>query len=224
MSDETIRITSDLALIVDQARWAHSHGHWKAGHGLTAEHGVDLSRTEEDRLKGPTYDLEVGDHRARDAYHHACTAVHRTDVLLAGIVLAEGVGIQPLVVRLDVFSGPDLLARVAKHATWRAEHIIEPADHRHRLSTIRKTLDRAVRGLSAALDVGPREGIAHNEKPCKTCSIRPAADRKSECDTCATYRRRNNIPRPTSLDHDRINQARAAQARRISRGEGWGAA
>lgn len=214
-------IISDIAVVVDQARWAYAHGYQKEGRGLDAARGVDLSRTEAERLAGPTYDLEIGSHQARIAYQNAATAITRCDRLLASALAAEGVRFQPKVVAVDPHMRPHQLVKVAAHAVWRASRITNPSP---RLSRVRSSLDRAVRGLSKALDHGPADDIAHKEKPCRTCTIRPSADRKTECDTCATYRRRNGIARPTKLDTGPVNEARAAQQRRQERGEGWGVA
>lgn len=227
-------IRTDLAVIVDQARWAHVHGYAKAGHGLTAEHGTDLARTEDERAKGPTYDLQIGNHNARVAYQHACRSVARADLLLARALLDDSVSLQRPVWRLYQHSHPAVLAKASEGLLWRLDRIDAEA-HAKTLSVIRRSFDRVVRGLSKALDAGPADGIAHNETPCKTCKIRPRAEREKpdggtrvaaagECDTCATWRRRNGTPRPTQLDTGPVNEARAAQARRMARGEGWGAA
>jgi hypothetical protein len=220
VTDPLERIVADLSRLVDQAKWAHTHGHWKAGHGLQAEHGTDLSRPEADRLKGPRFDIEVGDHNARVAYQQACQAVTLVDVTLAAVTH----GPQPPVRPLTVYARPHELEQAARSALDRAGRVHNPDDHRRHLNHAATALDRAVRSLSKALDVGPADGIAHGEKMCRTCGIRPSADRKTECDTCATWRRRNGTTRPVTLDHDVVNQARAAQARRMARGEGWGAA
>lgn len=222
-------IAADLAVLVEQARWAHGHAYTKAGRGLTAEHGVDLSRSEAERLAGPTYDLEVGSHDARIAYQAAVQAVAKADVLLASLVE----GAQPALVRLTVFSRPDELARVARNAAWRAGHVT--IRNEKRVTAVRSLIDRAVRGLSKAMDDGPADGIAHGEKVCVTCGIRPQAERAKpdgtlraskagECDVCAQWRFRNQKPRPRTLDSGPLMEARAAQVRRRARGEDWGAA
>lgn len=223
-------IVSDLAVIVEQCRWAHVHGYWKAGRGLDREHGADLSRTETERLAGPTFDLEVGDYNARTAYQHAIVAVNRADVLLASLVE----GPQPPLLRLTTFASPDALAEVAWAASWRAGHVT--VHNARRIASVRQGLDRAVRGLSKALDAGPADGIAHGEKNCVTCHIRPQAERAKpdgstrahkggECSVCAQWRTRNGVARPAAkLDGEFLNEARAAQARRRARDEGWGAA
>lgn len=214
-------ITRDLHLIADQARWAHTHGWWAEGHGLDSEHGTDLSRTEHQRQDGPTYDIEIGSHPARVAYQHAATTVARCDVLLAAVIVDQGGRAQPPLLPLNTYSPPTVLAQVAGHAAWRATHT-EP--HR-RLDAVRKSLDRTVRGLGKALDHGPIPYTSHQQSPCRTCTIRDRAPRKAECDTCATWRARHGgATRPADLDLGPLNEARAAQARRLARGEGWGAA
>ena len=217
----TDAIRDDLDKLVDQAMWAHGYGYAKAGRGLDAEHGADLSRPEQERAAGPVFDLEVGDHKARVAYQHAIVAVSRADVWLAAALAASGTGFQPPARVLTVYERPDALRRAARRVTWRLHQLDEGAN-RKLLDTIRASFDRAVRDLSKALDHGSTDGIAHGEAMCRTCAIRPSADRKTECDTCATWRRRNGAPRPIKLDADAVNQARAAQARRLARGEGWG--
>lgn len=229
-ADDLERIGDDLYRVVDQARWAHTHGYIKAGHGLDAEHGTDLSKPEAERLKGPRYDLQIGDHKARVAYQHACRTVARADLLLARILLQTP---QPVVVKLYQYVHPDVLDKAAKAVRWRL-HAVDPKEHARTLDTIGKALDGCVRKLSKALDAGSTDGIAHGEL-CKTCRIRPRAEREKddgtmrvskagECDTCATYRSRSGHERPTELDKGPIREAKAAQARRIARGEHWGVA
>lgn len=229
-TEDVQRIGNDLYRVVDQARWAHTHGYIKAGHGLDAEHGVDLSKPEVERMRGPRYDLQIGDHRARVAYQHACRTIARADLLLARALRREP---QPQIVALHQYVHPDLLDKAAKAVRWRL-HAVDPKANAKTLGTIGKALDGCERKLSKALDAGSTDGIAHGEM-CKTCRIRPRAEREKddgtmraskagECDTCATYRNRAGHERPTSLDTGPIREAKAAQARRIARGEHWGAA
>lgn len=223
-------IIRDLAVVVDQARWAHAHGYQKEGRGLDAARGVDLSRTEAERFAGPTYDLEIGSHTSRVAYQHAVTTVVRADHLVASMLTEQGVTFQPRLTPIDPHMRPDQLVRVAARLARRVGML---TTNPQRLSRVRSALDRSVRSLSKALDQGPADGIAHRETPCKTCRIRPQAEREKpdgttraakagECDVCAQYRWRNGSTRPTTLDSGPVNEARAAQARRHARGEGWG--
>jgi len=223
VSDSLAAIKADLDRIVDAALWAHAHGYNRTGRGLDAEHGTDLSKPEHERDAGPVYDLQIGAHTARVAYQHAVTAVSLADRLAAVMLLQEGVTFQHDVEPLTGYARPHELRQCANRLRWRLERIT-PALHARRLEAVRRNFDRAVRSLSKALDHGPADGIAHGEKMCRTCGIRPSADRKAECDTCATWRRRNGSARPLKLDADAVNQARAAQARRLARNEGWGEA
>lgn len=226
-------IATDLATLTEQARWAYTHGYWKAGRGLDAERGVDLSESEDDRIdRTPKYDIEVGNHAAKVAYQAAVRAVQRADVLVASLVD----GPQPPLIRLSVFSRPDQLALVARNARWRCEHATIP--NQKRVNRVRTTIDKAVRGLSKAMGDGVKDKVAHVEaEKCSTCKIRDRAEhtnvdgaktlrRQGECETCARWRARNNgQTRPAAkLDGDWLNEARAAQARRRARGEDWGAA
>lgn len=221
MSIEAIR--DDLAKIIDQAMWAHGYGYSKAGRGLDAERGVDLSRTEREREEGPTYDLEIGDHRARVAYQAAVRNVSRADRLTAAMLYEDGVRYQLPVEPLDLYVAPFYLRRCAHRLSWRLERL--DADlHRKRVEAIRKAFDRTIRGLSKAMDHGTAVS-ALKENPCRTCGIRERRPKGTECKTCETWRMRHDgQPRPVKLDADSINQARAAQARRMARGEGWGVA
>lgn len=235
VDDPIAAIVRDLALIADSGRWAWTHGYWPAGRGLDAERGADLARTEQDRAAGPKFDLEIGDHRAREAYQAACHAVRLAGRNLAVFAAADGHLRQPARPVLDGYSPPTELAAATAHATWCAEHLAQPLRWRAGVDHVRRTLDATVRQLSKALDQGTADGIAHNEPMCKTCGTRPMAERAKpdgtkrperggECDTCATWRRRNGGPRPKRLDQDSISAAREAQARRRERGEDWGAA
>lgn len=216
-------ILTDLDSLIDQAMWAHVHGYWKEGHGLDAEHGTDLSRSEADRQKGPTYDLEIGCHTARVAYQGAVSAVSGSDVLAAAILHRQGLVNQLPVEPLDVYVFPFYLRRTAHRLAWRLGRIDETRDKAD-LLTIRKNLDKALRGLSKTFEHGTIPS-ALRENPCRTCGIRDRAPKRTECKTCETWRlRHDGQPRPKKLDADSINQARAAQIRRLARGDGWGAA
>lgn len=222
-------IRRDALIIADQAKWAFQSAYSKAGRGLEAERGTDTSRSERDKLSGPTYDLELGDHRAREAYHHATEAVSLADVMLSGHLLGEGVTTQPSPVKLGPYATPHDLEQAVRRITWRCDQITADDGLNH----VRRLLDKTVRALSRALDHGPVTTIG--EPLCRTCTIRPQAQRPTttgsrptkagECDTCATWRGRNGGPRPKTLD-DRelagVAAARAAQVRRHQRGQGWG--
>lgn len=218
-------ICADLDKLVDGAMWAHAYGYSKAGRGLDAEHGTDLSRTELERERGDVYDLDIGHHKARVAYQGAVRSVSRADRLVAAMLLGQGLTYQLPVDRLDDYAFPFYLRRSAWRLRWRLSRVDED-QHKHRLVTIRSNLDRAVRGMTKALDSGSTVVYtAHRERPCRTCGIRERASKKAECNTCATWRARHDgATRPITLDTGPLNEARAAQARRMARGEGWGVA
>lgn len=218
-------ILDDLATLVDGAMWAHAHGYSKAGRGLDAEHGADLSRTEAQRESGETYDLDIGDNRCRVAYERAVRAISRADVLTAAMLLSDGVRYQLAVDPLTDYAFPSHLRRTANRLRWRLGKL-DADKHAVRLGTVRSSLDRAVRGLSKALDHGPTSVYtAHKDALCRTCEIRPRPKKRAECNTCTSWRHRHNgASRPVSLDADSINQARAAKVRRMDRDEGWGVA
>lgn len=225
-------ILDDLPKLLDGARWAYGAAWSKAGRGLDAERGMDLSRSEAERLQGDTYDIETGNHAARKAYQGAVNAVRRCDVLLATLVR----GRQPAFVPLTPFSSPEVLARVIVCIEARAGLVSDP--NHSRVRQARQLVDRAVRGLSKALDAGPALGIAHAEKcsngKCgavraehETVDGKVTARRGGECEACSRYRlRHDGEARPPHLfkSGDEIGQAKAAQAKRIARSEGWGAA
>lgn len=215
-------VLADLDKLVDQAMWAHAAGYGKAGRGLDAERGVDLSKTEKEREDGPTFDLQIGDHGCRVAYQRAVRAVSRSDRLAAGLLLRQGVTMQLPYEPLNDYAAPFYLRRAAHRLRWRLDRV--DADQHRRLTTMRTALDRAIRGLSKALDYGPTTSYtAHRENPCRTCGIRERVAKKAECATCATWRvRHDGKTRPVELDLGPVRQARAAQARRAARGEGWG--
>lgn len=220
-------ILEDLDVLIDGAMWAHAHGYWKAGHGLDHEHGVDLSKSDEQKLANAnTYDLDVGgDQRCRDAYQHTVRAITHADADIAAMLLSDGVRFQPQVERLDDYAFPTHLRRASRRLRWRLSRV-DAERHKPRLKTIRSDFDKAIRGLSKALEVGSTVVYtAHKDTVCRTCEIRPRPNKKAECNTCASWRHRHNgTSRPTRLDSDSINQARAAKVRRMERDEGWGVA
>lgn len=244
-SEHLDAIRSDLTRLLEHARWAHGIAYEKPGRGLDAERGaihrpptpeeLAARQANPDAVAGPVHDIEHGDHDARVAYQHAVRAIARTNVYLAGILRAEGTRTQPAIQALHPNTTPTQLAAVTRAATWRVDRIHGHRHHR-RLKELRTLLDTAVRRFSPVLDAGAADGIAHAEKPCRNCKIRPMAMREKsdgskrpaaagECDVCATWRRRNGQTRPANkLDHGPVNEARAAQARRRARGEDFGAA
>lgn len=224
-------IADDLPKLVEQARWAYTHGWWRTGRGLDKEVGRSLSMSEDDALAAaPLYDIDIADHRSRVAYQHAVRCVRRADVLLASLVT----GPQIPLAHLTPYSNPDELAHAA-HVVEARCYRVTSSKHR-RVVAVRSSIDRAIRGLSKALDAGPADGIAHAEKMCVTCRIRPQAEREKpdgtwrahkggECSVCAQWRTRNGSSRPAAkLDGNWLSEAKAAQARRRARGEDFGAA
>lgn len=229
----TSEILADLDRIIDQAKWAHGYAYGKTGRGLTAEHGADLSKSEAERMKGPMFDIEIGNHKARVAYQQAALALDDAHRRLTFAADQDRSPHRPAPTLLPT-SPPAELEQVAKVIRWYLD-TLTLEHHERTLKHIRKQFDEAANDLTAALAAGEAEGIAHGEKPCKTCGVRPQAERDKgdgtkrvsaagECDTCATWRRRNGTIRPKTLDSGPVNEARAAQARRMARGEGWGAA
>lgn len=216
-------ILDDLERLLDSAMWAHTHGYSKAGRGLDAEHGADLSRTEAERAEGPTYDLDLGDHRCRVAYQHAVRAVSRSDRRVAAMLLADGYAMQLPVEMLNDYVFPYYLRRTIHRLRWRLRRVNEET-HKERLRSVEVMIRRAADGLADALEDGTKLYTAHKDNPCPTCGVRDKAAKKSECNTCSSYRFLHGHARDPKKDRDSISQARAAQARRRARGEGWGAA
>lgn len=218
-------IRDDLSKIVDQAMWAHGIGYSKPGRGLDAERGADLSRTEEEREKGGTRQIEIGDKRCRVAYRRAVRAVTKADHAAALMLVQQGVTFQLKVVPLTDYSFPTDLRRTAVRLRWRLDRI-EEKQHKAELADIHTLFDKAIRGLARALDHGSTVVYtAHRDNPCRTCGIRQRRPKGIECKTCETWRfRHEGKTRPVSLDHDSVNEARAAQVRRMARDEGWGVA
>lgn len=222
-------IAVDLATIVVQAKWAHGYAYAKTGRGLTAERGVDLHESEDDKIAhAKMFDLDIGDNKARVAYQRAVRAVGRADVLLASLVE----GPQRPLLRLTVFSRPDEVETVAGNAVWRCGRAT--GKNVLRIVAVRKSVDRSVRGLSKAMGDGRTDAVQTAEVLCRTCRIRERGVRtledgstrpnSSECETCRQWRQRNGHPRPSSLDSGPVMAARAAQARRRERGDDFGAA
>lgn len=230
VDDPIAAIIRDLALITDSARWAWTHGYWPAGRGLDAERGADLARTEQDRAAGPRFDLEIGDHRAREAYQAACLTVRIAGRNLAVFAAADGHLRQPARPILDGYSPPTELAAATAHATWCAQHLNQPLRWRTGVDHVRRTLDATVRQLWKALESGPTDAL-HQVEPrrevpaslrCNICGWRHKHPKLGgRCTTCAKYQRRHGTERPKHLDGI---DPREAQRKRTQRGEGFGAA
>lgn len=224
----------DLARVTEDVRWAYQTGYGKQGRGLDAERGAPLPPQEDeanpDTVKGERYELDVGDHACRDAYQRTAARLAKVEVHLAVACDAAGLTAQPILVKPSPQSEAVRVLACASGIRWRLIALrevevstIQRRRIRHHTEQARKMLDVSVRQLGKALSKG-KASEAVGEKPCITCEIRPRRDRGKECDTCHTWRRRNNTTRPKKLDEAVVESAQAAKRRREERGEGWGAA
>lgn len=223
----------DLARVVEDLRWAHATGYGKAGRGLDAERGAALPPLEDedpDKVPGPTFALDVGDHDCRVAYQRTVSRLARVEADTDSVL--DELGVKPLPVRLNPSPVAPLATVLlcASGIRWRLLTLrdmdVTDAQRRRlrpKVKHVRTLLDTSVRNLSKALSKG-KAVEATGEKRCGTCEIRPRRDRGKECETCHKWRQRNKQPRPKSLDKDVVELAQQAKARREARGEGWGAA
>lgn len=243
-------ITADLEILANELRWCHANAYWPAGRALDAPPGTSLAKpadpNDPDHVPGPERDVGIGDFASRMAWHSAVAEVAQVEVRLALALAWCGRTEQPRVVAPGHASSIAVVLQVVANCVWRVreleaipvaglERIVVKAVRTH-VEAARKATDAAVRDLSRALHRGPASGIAHAEKPCRTCKVRPMAERErsdgtrkpsrhGECETCAKWRQRNKGPRPAEkLDREPLREARAAQMRRHQRGEGWGSA
>lgn len=225
-------IRADLATIAESARWAYNAGYGKRGSGLTAERGERLSADDmgRDEVPGPTYDLEIGDHRARQAYAKTCRVVSEVDTRIMLLLWAQGIPEQPPRLTLNPYSTPLVLLQVIRNAVWRLDDLADGSHKSLRYCSVE--LGKAVSALGKALQFGVG-GTERTDHLCVTCEARPKVTRtnaageskaaRNECETCRKWRARHGEARPASELHE-LDKARAAKKRRLDRGEGWGVA
>jgi hypothetical protein len=225
------QIGGDLDTLRDALLWAHTDGWWPEAPNpertskRPATANVAPDPVDPDQLPGPRYDLGVANHLRRDALRRTTSDLARIEQRLVIAAYLTGADRQPVAVAPTAASTPheldlcvrscrrclDLIARGAP--SKRADQLVKQAA---------TAADRAWRTMSKAFDRGPTDGNATAEPMCRTCGIRPRADRRTECKTCATWRQRNGAQRPKKLDDEHRRQVLAAKARRARRGEGWG--
>lgn len=226
----TDAIQRDLRVIADQARWAYTHGLWKAGNGLTAERGQVLKpvtpevaaerRNNPDHVGGAKHDIGVGDHRAREAYELACDTVIFTFATLVALLY----GLERPVVSCWYLT-PSRFAVVVDRSVRLAQQVRVEGneraldDVRVRLSRCVAALDKAV-GSQVEVDQGARKGLAP-DRLCSNCKQRVRKYATGRCSVCERWSERHQGQnRPTHLDG--ISPLEAQQ-KRLRQGVGWGA-
>lgn len=224
-----------LDQVEDWARWAHTDGYTPQGRRTTGTRPAPLpdpARPEPtaDQAHGATYDTGLGDHTSREAFRGTWPHLRAADGFLAVACYLAGHHHQPSVAprTLDRLELVDVTVRCAAIRS-RLTLLEVDAGHDIRTATALRqshhALGLAWDLLSAALHRGPADPStqAVGEKRCIICGIRPrAATKGKRCEVCARWFTRNGTERPPSLDRADLSTPAAAQARRRSRGEGWG--
>lgn len=228
-------VERDLGQLEQAIRWAHADAYWPTNADPVRANGPTTDDQEPDHVPGPRHDIGIGNHRRRQALRAAIGKLREAELHLS--VAAAMVGHwQPRALQ----QGPLTTARALvaiRRARRRCVALSRPdgptvdrlPQTKRALSIAADCTDKACRILDAAFSEGeagstPTAQVA----TCRICGIRPAAPRDQRtggrCHTCKTWRTRNGFERPRNLDTDGIAGARAAQARRTARGEGWGEA
>lgn len=253
------RVRADLTQLADDIRWVHSDAYWptrtdplEPTRPTTRTQAVLLDRADPDTIDAPKYALGVGgDDTSRDVLAEATAQLQRLEFHLAAAVFNAGRRRrQPGLQRPEGASPRTTIDATLVGCSWRLDALHADADGlgrpqlaavRHHLRAARNASDRAIRVCARALSRGETTGVAHRERPCRICGVRPQAEREHQvrmpngsratvtrpskggrCDTCATWFTRNGSERPRDLDSDAVDDALAAAGRRASRGEGWG--
>lgn len=229
--EDLAAIAADLHTIEDHLRWATIQAWWPAGRALDAPRGralPPLDPADPDRVPGPRHATGLGDHRAQQAITACCTHLAAAESALRTVHaahIARGDTAPRTVVRRH---DPTPVQQVTVCAWYAATLHRDLADQlspveRRLIRKARRTVDLALGAIGAALgDHKPVDEVRLPAKDrCAICGIRPRAPKKGKrCSTCANWRDRHGYERPRRLDS--IADAKAAQARRRARGEGWG--
>jgi hypothetical protein len=228
LADQT---AADLDTLADALRWAHTDGYWpeapnpeRSTRRPTTAHTDGLTANP-DHVPGPRHDTGIGNHRRRTALRRAIVDIAKVEQNLVVAAYLAGADRQPVAVAPTAASTPHELTTCVTHARRRLDLIRRGGPSKRAdqlLDRAARAADRAWRIMAKAFAEGAAGDQAVAEPMCKTCGIRPRADRRTECKTCATWRQRNGAQRPKKLDDEHRRQVLAAKARRVRRGEGWG--
>lgn len=228
---ELAAIAADLRSIEDHLRWAMTQAWWPPSRALDAPRGralPPLDPADPDRVPGPRHATGLGDHRAQQAIAacrgHLTTAESALRTVHAAHIARGDTRPRTVVRRLD----PTPIQQVTVCAWFAATLHADLAEHlspveRRLIGKARRAVDMALGSIAAALgDHKPVDEVRLPAKHrCAICGIRPRAPKKGKrCSTCANWRDRHGYERPRRLDS--TADAKAAQARRRARGEGWG--
>lgn len=217
--------------------WAYGSGYLKAN-ATRRRSTRATAREDDDRVPGPRYDLGFGDHRARVAYQAAARLTGRIEsVGLVAFVVAGGAPWR----RLNPTSSTRPEAAIAAVAATtgamlelghRLEtldphdvHLVARAVIGARTSTgpspaALAALTWKARTILEAATAGGSSSPAADTVVCRMCGQAPALPKTGgRCGTCAYDHRAGQRSRATML-----RDARAARARRLARGEGYGLA
>lgn len=229
VSDDLAGITSDLASVREMLGWASTMAWWPHGRALDAPAGRALPPrdpdSDPDQVPGPRWATGIGDHKAQAAIQaslvHLRTVESRLYVVAAAMATRRQIPARLPMRRPQ--PGP-LMAEIQWLCATLATPGLAFSDGDRRLvASARRAMDRAWRALDSVIsrgEGGPDTHATAKKDRCRICGIRPKADKKARCSTCAKWKVRNGYERPTKLDS--IGDAQAAQQRRQARGDSYG--
>lgn len=242
LSELVARCRADLVDIRENLRWAHADGYNATNATQSRDrqsiHVVDdeapveaapivLEESDPDKVKGPRFDLGIGDHQSRTAYRHSVDYLRRAEGYLAIAVWRLGAKHQPAIVRPVPSMHLGYLERCIAGNVVRLGMITDRAPTSTRrvdrqVENAARELDRAWHSLNHAFERGSIDPDSQAfADACRICGIRPNAPKSGgRCNTCYVWKQRNGFERPTTLDS--VHDARLAKQRRIRRGDGWG--
>lgn len=237
-------IRQDLAMCEEMAQWAYSDGwHPKTRNPDTTSKPIPMQvrdaqrigKADPDQVPGARDDIALGDFAARSAYRAAATELRLAHAHLIVAAQAAGQRRQPSVRPWPRATCPELgvLLTAVQAMRMLLDLVAGPANRTTsaHLGHARTHTDQAWQALTSYMNrgnadpdkqaVGDPASKPQPAKLCKNCKIRERVRGEGgRCATCGRWFRRKGYERPASRDP--LHTARAAQARRRARGEGYG--
>lgn len=236
--DALMALDKDLTEIAVNLRWAYFDGYQAT---RPADRGRSTADDGTDNVKGPRFDIGIGNLRSREAFVATMHQLSLAEVRVA-LALTFLAGTDPHMPLLKPQSKRDLETglKCIELMRQRIGRILTVCEARelnravvtypqarlwpepivHHLGNAYLALQEARASLTAALPPPSAPGVAY----CRICNMRPQSPKAGggRCDTCYRYVRRYGKERPLGKDRNPNREALAAKRRREAAGLGFG--